>query len=201
MGGTLEVQNRLGLPLLSYPLCYVVPRSAWKIESLKPRLPFHLQHGSIYFDILMELNSDIPKNSTVENEHYIKGYRLCLGLGNNSLFEHVAVPVVRDKITCFYYSRFFNDCNCLSDIICDTFIKLDNEEYSVCLGDETIKVKCIFNNKPESILHHLGSFTSLNDGDFISLGSVLYIEEPRKTFSQLSIESKYLHWCADIIRG
>lgn len=175
-GGSAAVNDILGIPHLTYPLCYNIPWASWRLESNHLRLRRDTKGAAVFFDLVVEINRDLKNTGEPAASRAIEGFRYCLGISDNTFLDTVSSPTIRDRITCMYYSRFPEGYNNLSQLLTDSYEDLCKEDIDVAFDQAQISTKIDLNHKPEGVLAFLSGITTLNAGDLVSLGSFLCLQ-------------------------
>jgi hypothetical protein len=178
-GGNKDLLNSFRLPLLPYPLCYNIPRTAWS-DSLDSISIIKNEPFCIYIDLLAEVQTNIgPKNRDTLSKNILRSYRICVGIGQKAIDVEIESPTMRDIGVWHYYSRFPDNSNLVSrpapvngidDILNQLAIHINGQSISMntenFIGGKT--------------LSFLAGFTTLQPGDLVSLGTLLFHHEAEK---------------------
>lgn len=200
-GGTRQSREMLDLESLPYPLCYNVPRSAWLVNQREIFLKEMTHNYCLFVDLILEFDKFYYYKTVNERDTYSAKLHWCVGVGDDSMIENIKCPSERDIVTCSYYSRFLDGYNLISDtikcglddiILKETKLKINNS--MICDSFEEINLTC-------NAVDFLSGFTTLNPGDFISLGT-LYCQTSKDTdfIESVEIISDNFNWKVWIIQ-
>lgn len=197
-GGNKNLLNSFRLPLLPYPLCYNIPRTAWS-DSLDSIIILKNEPFCIYIDLIAELQTDIgPTNRDTLSNNIVRSYRFCVGKGEKAIDVEIESPTMRDIGVGNYYSRFGDNSNLVSkpapvnginDIFNKMIIHINGHSNSV-VNENFLGEKTIF---------FLAKFTTLQPGDLVSLGTLIFHNEADRRQLNISLDLDDWHTCYKIL--
>ncbi len=174
IGNTPASILRSGLNELNYPLAYNTPATA--ISFTAPNIQVLRNPVDVLVDLCIEIKREIIPSSRFDAKEAIAGYRLCIGVGEKIFLDPLkAPPNKRDLAVAEYYSRWPNGHNLLSDIWQSSWEELIGAEINLFLGNDKSSGQIEMLHSPMKVVSFLSEFTTLKEGDVISLGCVCVI--------------------------
>ena len=190
-GGNKELLNQFGLPKLDYPLCYNIPRTAWTESNSTLQLSNQDEY-QLFIDMLLEVDKTIsPSNNNLSIDDIIRSYRMCLGVAQPFSTDTVDSPTIRDEVVGIYYSRFSDQSNKISPPINSKKIDTIINRTEIRCNHNSLNIE-IENFIGIQTITFLSQFTTLHPGDFISLGTLIFVNEFHK--SSAKFEIKFEDW-------
>jgi 2-keto-4-pentenoate hydratase/2-oxohepta-3-ene-1,7-dioic acid hydratase in catechol pathway len=196
-GGTEAVRKALGIPLLPYPLSYCVPRSSWEVEKSAILVLECTKRYGLCIDLVAEINDEIKNIGKRKAEESIEGFRWCIGLSDESFIREISFSSRRDEGACLYYGRFPNGYNVLSRKIAGEWGSLP-KRIIVSENGEGFPVELNLTHSFEATVRFLASFTTLNPGDMVSVGSVYFRSNIQSAFSEAGVKHGKFFWSIKI---
>ena len=150
-----------------------------------------------FMDLVAEINAEIKNIEGRKAAESIEGFRWCIGLSDESFIREIFFPSRRDEGTCLYYGRFPNGYNVLSRKFASRRGSLP-KKIIVSENGKELPVELNLTNSPEDTVRFLASFTTLNPGDMVSVGSVYFRSNIQSAFSEAGVKHGSFFWSIKI---
>ena len=191
---TDDARHQYGLEKLNYPLCYNLPSPAWSLDTDSIQLHWPDSNGLIYIDLLVQLKQGLANATAAQAEQAIAGYNWCIGISDPWHIDRVLHPTARDEGVCLYYSRWPDGYNAVGPQIDLDWRKLNTKRAEFIIGEQRHNKALQFDQTPPELLAFMSEFTTLNQGDLISLGSVICGEQITNTPCQITVIYDKQEW-------
>ncbi|WP_028586181.1 hypothetical protein [Desulfocurvus vexinensis] len=179
INGTEAERQRQGIAALDYPLCFNLPRPAWREGGGPIALNAGVARFALCLDVLVEL--DAPLRGRPATPADVRACRVCAGLEDTGLADALVAPSVRDLGVAQYYARFGQHANLVGPPL----------PPAAALAPEALGLTAQCDGQPQAVstavrlgaldvLSFLGTFTTLHPGDLVSLGTLWRREFPAR---------------------
>ena len=190
-GGNVDLADSFGLSNLQYPLCYNIPRTAWS-EDQKTIFLYFKNPFSIYADLLVELDKTVgPSNTDTMVAQFIRSYRICIGKAEKAISSIIDGPTVRDIVVGQYYSRFHDNSNLISKPLYTDNINTIFKDIDIQINGQSFPIN-VEHSLGDRTIPFLSKFTTLNPGDLVSLGTLIF--KNKLMDRELSIDITIDNW-------